>query len=52
MPSPTGKGKIPLSEVCQYDPNITPAKDGMPREKHQKTTSASMVKKKKPHVVS
>lgn len=47
------KGKIPIREVCEYDPNINPAKDGLPREKHQKTTSSSLVKgKRKPHVVS
>ena len=53
MPSAPGKGKKPLSEVMEYDPNITPAKDGMPRTKMQKTTSSSLVKgKKKPHAVS
>ena len=53
MPSAPGKGKKPLSECMEYDPNVTPMKDGMPRVKSQKTTSASKVRgSKKPHAVS
>jgi hypothetical protein len=41
MPSASGKGKIPISQVCEYDPSFSAA-PGMPREKHQKSTNASM----------
>jgi hypothetical protein len=42
MPTATGKGKVPLSQVKEYDPHHD-ASPGMPREKKPKGTSKSMV---------
>lgn len=47
MPTAEGKGKIPHSQVCEYDPNLEGAL-GMPREKHARGTSKSRVMNHKP----
>lgn len=46
------KGKVPIEKVVAYDPNITPAKDGLTRVKTQKTTSSAKVRAPKRHVQS
>jgi hypothetical protein len=47
MPSASGKGKVDISKVAEYDPNLHGA-SGMPKEKYPKgKTTSSMVKKHK-----